>query len=147
MLPKRIYRHNLFPLCRGPLKGAEIVGETGIDFRFLKLPALYRMHHFPRRMKTRVRHLDCGATLNPADMIVRAAPVRHDQAVVAPLFPENLEHELRIFIRLEPVHLVVTRHQRAGLSLFDRNLKAGQVNLPERSLVDLGVQCHAPEFL
>ena len=105
------------------------------------------MHHFPRRMETRVRHLDRGAAPNPANMIVRAAPIRHDHAVVAPLFPENLEHKLRIFIRLEPVHLVVTRHQRAGLSLFDRNLKAGQVNLPERPLVDLGVQYHAPEFL
>ena len=139
MLPKRIDRLCLFCLYRSSPKGAEIVGETGVDFRLGELPALYRMHHFPRRMEPRVRHLDCRAALNPADMVVRAAPVRHDHAVVAPLFPENLEHELRIFIRLESVHLIVTRHQGTGLPLFDRNLKAGQVNLPERSFIDLGV--------
>ena len=139
MLPKRIDRLCFFCLYRDPPKGTEIVGKTGVDFRLGELPALYRMHHFPRRMEPRVRHLDCCAALNPADMVVRAAPVRHDHAVVAPLFPENLEHELRIFIRLEPVHLIVTRHQRAGFPLFDRNLKAGQVNLPERSFIDLGV--------
>ena len=139
MLPQRIHRHSLLCLYRGAPQRAEVVPKAEIDFRLGELTSLYGAQHFPRRIEAGIRHFQRGAALYAPNVIVRAAPVRHNHAVIAPLVPQNIEHELRVFIRLKPVYLVIACHQRSGFSLLHRNLKAGEIKLSERPLIHNGV--------
>ena len=139
MLPQRIHRHSLLCLYRGAPQRAEVVLQAEIDFRLGELTPLYGAQHFPRRIESGIRHFQRGAALYAPNVIVRAAPVRHNHAVIAPLIPQNVEHELRVFIRLKPVYLVIACHQRSGFSLLHRHLKAREIEFPERSLVHDGI--------
>ena len=139
MLPQRIHRHSLLCLYRGAPQRAEVVPKANIDFRLGELTSLYGAQHFPRRIEAGIRHFQRGAALYAPNGIVRAAPVRHDHAVKPPLVPQNVKHELRVFIRLKPVYLVIACHQRSRPSLFHRNLKTGEIEFPERSLVHDGI--------
>ena len=98
MLPKRIRCHSLLFLCRGAPQRAEVVLQAEIDFRLGELPPLYGAQHFPRRIESGIRHFERGAALYAPNVIVRAAPIRHNHTVIAPFIPQNVEHELRVFI-------------------------------------------------
>ena len=48
---------------------------------------------------------------------------------------------------IDTVYRIVACHNALGLSLFHRNLKGGEINLPQGSLIHNGVHIHPPQFL
>ena len=54
---------------------------------------------------------------------------------------------MRVLIGVGAVHLIVACHQRFRAALFYGDLKACQIDLPQRSLVHHRVHRHAPQFL
>lgn len=52
-----------------------------------------------------------------------------------------------ILIRVNPVNSVIGRHDCMWISLFHRNLKCCQLNLPQRPLIHNRIRCHTAQFL
>ena len=80
-------------------------------------------------------------------MVVGATPVRDHDPVVSPFVSEDIFQKMCVLIRVGAVHLVVACHQRFRTAFFYGDLKTGQINLSQRSLVNHRIHRHAPQFL
>ncbi len=65
---------------------------------------------------------------------VHGAPVRHDEALEAPVALQNVGQQERVFTGIDAVHPVVGAHDRAGLADLARDLERQQVALAHRRL-------------
>jgi hypothetical protein len=83
-------------------------------------------------------HLQVQAGGQGGDPVVDRAPVGDDQAVEAPLATQDGGEQPGVLGGVHPVDLVVGAHHRPWLVLGDGALKAGEVDLAKRPLVDLG---------
>ena len=80
-------------------------------------------------------------------MFVYRAPVRHHNALIPPLIPEDLVEQMMVLAAERSLHLVVSAHDGPRLRLFHRRLESCQIDLPQRSLIDYGIHAHAVSLL
>ena len=75
------------------------------------------------------------------------APVRHNDALIAPFSPQNFIEQNIMMAAVCSAQLIVGTHDSFCLAPFYRCLKARQINLPERPLADLHVYVQTPCLL
>ena len=80
-------------------------------------------------------------------MAVGAAPVCDDDPVESPFVTQDVFEQMRIFIGICTVYLIVTRHDCFCAAFFYGNFEPGEVNFPEGTLIQNGIHCHTPKFL
>lgn len=61
-----------------------------------------------------------------------SAPIRHDQAIVLPIVPQDIDQEFRLRVDMRAVDLGVTGHERPRVGLLGYNLEGLQINFPTR---------------
>ncbi len=88
-----------------------------------------------------------GARRHPRRVVIGAAPVGHHEALEAPLIPEDLLEQMRILVSIHAVDPVVGGHDGLGATLLHRDLKPGEIDLPQRPLVHDGIGGHAAQLL
>ncbi len=71
--------------------------------------------------------------------VVLEAPVRNDNALVAPFVAEDACQELVILLGVQAVKLVVGAHDRPGTAFLHGNLEVLEVNFPEGAAAHQGV--------
>ena len=84
------------------------------------------------------RHLEVEPGGDRRDAVVDRAPVGHHEPVEAPLVAQHLGEQPVVLRRVGAVDLVVGAHHRPRPRLLDDALEAGQVDLAQRALVDVG---------
>mmetsp|Transcript_24754 Transcript_24754/g.74957 ORF Transcript_24754/g.74957 Transcript_24754/m.74957 type:complete len:559 (-) Transcript_24754:259-1935(-) len=92
-------------------------------------------------------HLEVDAGEEALDAVGDRAPVREEEPLEAPLAPQQRVVQpvvLRALLAVEPV---VGAHDCPRLRARDGRLKGGQIDLPQRALVDLRVDRHAVGLL
>ena len=80
-------------------------------------------------------------------MVVAGAPVRHHIAFEAPLLAQDIREQMGIFIGIHAVDQIVAGHDGLGIALFHRDLKAGQIDLPQSPLIQHRVRGHPAQLL
>ena len=80
-------------------------------------------------------------------VIVGAAPVGDNGTLVAPVVHQNVLQEVLAFVGINAVDLVIGAHDGLGLAFLHGNLKAGEVDLTEGTLVHHAVVGHTAQLL
>ena len=120
---------------------------TLIDIFFADLAAFYTGKKLSCCIKSRSWHFQGGTVLYAKRMVVRSAPVCDHRAFEAPLVTENVLQQMLVFVGVNTVYLVVAAHNGFRAALFDGNLKTGEVDLTESSLIYHCVHCHTAKLL
>ena len=81
------------------------------------------------------------------DRRVRSAPIRHDEAGIAPIALEHGVEQPAILASVDPVDLIVGAHHRAGTAAFDRDFKRQQIGFARRPRIDTHVERAAIRLL
>ena len=84
------------------------------------------------------RHLEVEPGGDRRHAVVDRAPVGHHEPVEAPLVAQHLGQQPVVLGRVRAVDLVVGAHDRPRPRLLDDALEAGEVDLAQRALVDVG---------
>ncbi len=92
-------------------------------------------------------HFQMASVLHAQRMVIAAAPVGDHIAVEAPFIHQDLLQHVAVFIGIHAVDFVVAGHDGLGSALFDSDLKAGGVQLPECPLIHHGIIGHAAKLL
>ena len=121
--------------------------QPGIHIRLGDLTALYSSQQLPHGVPAGGGHFQRGAVLYAERMVVGAAPVGHNGTGKAPVPAQNILQKMGVLVGIGAVDEVVARHDGLGRSLLDHDLKAGQVQLAQRALVQNGVGRHAAQLL
>src|ERR1022692_2299615 len=100
-----------------------------------------------RAEETVARHLLIESVQCRLGGRVRAAPVRKDPALEAPLLLQHLVQQVVVFAGIIAVDLVVRAHHARGLRDFQGDLERQQIGLPHGPLVEDHIQDIAPGFL
>ena len=111
------------------------------------LAAFYAGKKLSCCIKSRSRHFQGRTVLYTERMVVRSTPVSDNRAFEAPLVTENVFQQMLVFVGVNTVYLVVAAHNRFRATLFDGNLKTGEVDLTESSLIYHCVHCHTAKLL
>ena len=80
-------------------------------------------------------HHEVAAGLKAADPVVHGTPVGYDRAVKAPVGAEDVGEQRLVVRAVHAVHGVVGAHDGGGPPLAYGDLKAAEVQLPERAIV------------
>ena len=80
-------------------------------------------------------------------MVIISAPVGDHKAVKAPFGAEDFFQQVGVFIGVNAVNHIVGRHDGLGMSFLHGNLKAGEVDFPQGTLVHHGAHGHAAQLL
>ena len=80
-------------------------------------------------------------------MVVGSTPVGDHSALVAPVVDQNVLQEVLVFVGVNAVDLVVGAHDGLGLAFLYGNLKTGEVDLTEGTLIHHTVIGHAAQLL
>ncbi len=113
-----------------------------VQHRLVEGIGLDRLDDLLVGVPARGRHLEIQPGREALDPVGHRAPVGHDIALKAPVLPQHLVQQPVVLGGVDPVDLVVAAHHRLGLGGLDRLLKAGQVDLPQRPLGQLGGDAH-----
>ena len=92
-------------------------------------------------------HHKIGACPDTFHMVVVAAPVRHHEAVKAPLPAQDFRQQMVVFVGVFAIDHVVAGHDGFGFALRHSDLKACQVDFTKGPFVHHGVHGHTPQFL
>ena len=142
----------LLPLLRR--RGAPLVEQADPPHeaqQVAHLPVDHRLVHDPvadgggqgrAEPGGRSGHLEIEAGERRRRGRVRAEPVRHDDAVEAPLFPQDPPDQVGLLAAVGPVHLVVGGHHGPDAGLPDGVFERNEVDLPQGALGDLGADGH-----
>ena len=99
--------------------------------------------HGGLELEHRVRHgsghLERGAHGDARHVVVGAAPVGDDSALIAPLTAQDVLDQVLVLVGVAAVHEVVARHDGLGPRLANDDLEAPEVEFAQRALVNDGV--------
>ena len=120
---------------------------TLIDIFFADLAAFYTGKKLSCCIKSRSWHFQGGTVLYTQGMVVGSTPVCDHRAIEAPLIAKDVFEQMLVFVGVDTVYFVVAAHNRFRAALFDGNLKTGEVDLTESSLIYHCVHCHTAKLL
>ena len=121
--------------------------QPGVHVRFRNFAAFHGLHQLPDGVVAGEGHLQRGAVLHAEGVVVGAAPVGDDGALEAPVLPQDVLEQMGVLVGIGAVDEVVGGHDGLRLCLFDHDLKAGEVDLPQGALVHDGVAGHPAQLL
>ena len=129
----------------GAVEQREQLPRLVVDDRFVDVARAYGGRKVRTEPLGRSRHLEIEAGVGGGSGAVRAVPVRHDDAVEAPLLAEQ-GAEQRVLAAERAVQPVVRRHQRPGARFAYRRLERYERDLAQCARIDLGADRHALEL-
>ena len=106
-----------------------------IQYCFVQLTRTHRCHNLLIVAVIGAGHLQFQAGFDRLHAFIHGTPIRHDQPLVAPFFLEDFGHQVGVIAGIGAVDAVIGAHHRPGLRFPDRNLKAGQVNFTQGTLI------------
>ena len=143
----RPVKHLLLPVIVKVEEHPEDALHAFIHLFFGELSGSHRFHHQGVIFGCITGHFQIETGYDAIHPIRHRAPVRHDEALKAPVFSEHVRQQPFVFGAVYAVDLVVGAHNGLGLGFFDRCFKGWQIDFPQRSLGHLRGYAHPGSLL
>ena len=130
-------------------RDASLLPERGKQ-RAVRFVLLFDAAHVAGHQHVDLRPDAVGVVLDLRELgTCRAAhpPIGDHAAAIAPILSQHRRREVVIVVVPHAVDLVVTRHDRRRIALFDADLEASEIDLPERPLGHAAVDMSAALLL
>ena len=127
----------------GAVREHQQVAHETVDLGGVDLPALDGVDELVAVDADRTRHLEAEPGVRCRRSVVDAVPVGHDEPVEAPLVSQDVGEEPSVLRSVLAGQFVVRTHDAPGVCLGHGAFERAQVQLAQRSLVDVDVDRHA----
>ena len=80
-------------------------------------------------------------------MVIGTAPVSDHNSLKPPVVPQYILEQVLILVCIDPVNFIIAGHQCLRPAFFYRDLKSGEVYLPEGTFIQHRIHRHPALFL
>ncbi len=126
----------------GPLGEAKDPPRLLVEHRLVDVARLHRVGKVRTEPVAGPGHLDVEPGGGGADRAVRAEPVGYDDTVEAPFALEDLPEQPRMLTAERAVEAVIGAHHRPHARLRNRRFEWGEVDLAQRTIIDVDTDRH-----